>query len=82
MQEFRSRYILQIPESLRETDDIVSIDRSEIAEMERFKEITIFHKYSLESLFCMFEKFFCRRAEFSCLFKELSYLASYEIKCM
>ena len=82
MEELRSWDILQISERLREPDDIMSIDWSEIAKMERFKQVTILHEYSLESLFRVFEEFFCRRAEFSCLFKKFSYFTSYEIKCM
>lgn len=60
MEELRSGDIFQIFERLRESDDIMPIDRSEIAEIERFKEITVFHEDSLESLFCVFEEFLRR----------------------
>lgn len=72
MQEFRSWYILQISERLRETDDIVPIDGSEIAKMKGFKEVAVLHEDSLESLFGVFEKFFCHISEFADFAKQIT----------
>jgi hypothetical protein len=82
MEELRSWDIFQISERLRETDDIVPVDRSEIAKIQRFKEIAILHKYSLQALFCVFEEFLRIVPQFASLAEEFTNLITNEIECM
>ena len=58
VEKFWSWYILQVPERLCKSDNVMTINWSEISKMERFKEVAVLHEYSFESLFCLFEKFF------------------------
>lgn len=82
MEELRSWYVLQIPERFRETDDIMPIDGSEIAKVERLKEITIFHEDSFQALFCMFEKFFCHISELAHFAKQITDFITHKIERM
>lgn len=82
MEEFWARDILEILESFCEPDDIMTIHWSEIAKMQRFKEIAIFHKDSLQSLLSVFEEFFGISPEFTSFIKEISDFITNKIECV
>lgn len=50
--------------------------------MERLKEVTIFHEYSLQALFCVFEEFFCHISELADFAKQIADFIAYKIEGM
>lgn len=82
VEQLRPRDIPQIPERLSKSDDIVPIDGSEVAEMERFEEVAVFHQYSFQTLLSVFEQLLGERTHLTDMIEELSYLVADEIERM
>lgn len=58
------------------------IDGSEVAKMERLKEVAILHEYSLQPLFCVLEKFFCDISELTDFAKQITDFVTHKIERM
>jgi hypothetical protein len=60
----------------------MSVDWSEVAKVEGLKEVAVLHKYSLQPLFCVFEKFFCHISELADFAKQIADFITHKIERM